>query len=110
MRTRSPSTAPPEKGEDGSTATTAARSPEARMQATRRSTSVDLPAPGGPVTPTTHARPVCGKTARETESSGSSPASTREMSRPVARASPALAAASSLSTEKVEAGETGLRA
>ncbi len=35
----------------------------ARRCAVRRSTSVDLPAPGGPVTPTTRARPAWGKSA-----------------------------------------------
>ena len=46
MRTRSPSSAPPENGLDGSTATTPTRAPVARYAATSASTSVDLPTPG----------------------------------------------------------------
>src|SRR5438477_504868 len=53
IRMRSPSTAPPENGLEGSTATMPTVSPSARSSAVRRSTTVDLPAPGGPVTPTT---------------------------------------------------------
>src|SRR5437773_1190678 len=60
MRMRSPSTAPPLKGLVGSTATTPTRWPAARSRAVMRSLSVDFPAPGGPVTPITCARPVCG--------------------------------------------------
>src|SRR5438034_6729384 len=60
MRMRSPSTAPPLKGLVGSTATTPTRWPAARSRAVMRSVSVDFPAPGGPVTPITCARPVCG--------------------------------------------------
>src|SRR5206468_275395 len=58
MRMRSPSTAPPLNGLDGSTATMPMRRSAARRCAVRRSVSVDLPAPGGPVTPTTWAWPV----------------------------------------------------
>ena len=52
MRTRSPRIAPPEKGDEGSMASTAASTSAARI--TRRSAfvSVDFPAPGAPVMPT----------------------------------------------------------
>src|SRR3990167_5462366 len=53
MRMRSPSTAPPVNGLDGPTAPTPTVAPSARRRAVSRSTTVDLPAPGGPVTPTT---------------------------------------------------------
>ena len=52
MRTRSPRKAPPEKGDEGSTASTATSRSSARVVAISRSTSVDLPEPVGPVTPT----------------------------------------------------------
>src|SRR6476620_11784211 len=60
MRTRSPSSAPPEKGELGSTARTPTRSPRVRSTRTSELAVVDLPTPGGPVKPTTWARPVSG--------------------------------------------------
>ena len=59
MRTRSPRIAPPVKGLVGSTASTPTVAPDARSVAVSRSTSVLLPAPGGPVTPMIVARPVC---------------------------------------------------
>ena len=60
MRIRSPRIAPPEKGLVGSTATMATVRPRLRSWLASLSTSVDLPAPGGPVMPTTWARPVSG--------------------------------------------------
>ncbi len=60
IRTRSPSNAPPVIGEDGSTATTAAVRPASRSAARSDATSVDLPAPGGPVMPTRCAAPARG--------------------------------------------------
>src|SRR4051794_18174197 len=53
IRTRSPSTAPPLIGLEGSTAITAARAPCSEYASMSRATSVLLPAPGGPVTPIT---------------------------------------------------------
>ena len=47
-------------GEDGSTATTATVRPALRSSAMSAATSVDLPAPGGPVIPTRWAPPACG--------------------------------------------------
>ena len=54
MRTRSPRMAPPQKGDVGSTASTATGSPasSAAPRAMRLSVSVDFPAPGAPVSPT----------------------------------------------------------
>ena len=59
-RIRSPSTAPPLNGEVGSTERTPTVAPAARLRAMSAPISVDFPAPGGPVTPTTLARPVLG--------------------------------------------------
>ena len=47
-------------GEEGSIESTATRLPAARRRPTSAPSSVDLPAPGGPVMPTIEARPVCG--------------------------------------------------
>ena len=60
MRTRSPSSAPPVIGLDGSTAITATVRPALRTSAISDATSVDLPAPGGPVIPTRCALPAIG--------------------------------------------------
>ncbi len=81
MRTRSPRMAPPENGDDGSTARTATGwpppeaavgagpcagaepgseptpRPRVRAMVMSRSVSVDLPAPGAPVIPTVYASP-----------------------------------------------------
>ncbi len=65
IRIRSPSSAPPVNGDVGSTATTATRRPWDRKVATTRSVTVDLPAPGGPVSPMRRARPSCGWIAGE---------------------------------------------
>ena len=64
MRRRSPSTAPPLKGLVGSTAMMPTVRTPPTISVVRRSTSVLLPAPGGPVTPTRYARPVWLKMAR----------------------------------------------
>src|SRR3954468_5529192 len=53
MRARSPSSAPPEILDDGSTARTATVRPSWRHVRTSSESSEDLPTPGGPVTPTT---------------------------------------------------------
>ena len=58
IRMRSPSRAPPEKGEEGSTARTPTRRPRDRYAVTIALVIVDLPTPGAPVTPTTWAWPV----------------------------------------------------
>ena len=52
IRIRSPSSAPPERLDVGSTASTATVRPSARQARASADSNVDLPAPGGPVTPT----------------------------------------------------------
>src|ERR671915_1326689 len=52
MRARSPSREPPERLDEGSTARTATVRARSRHSETSADRSVDLPAPGGPVTPT----------------------------------------------------------
>src|SRR5665811_1972176 len=90
MRTRSPSKAPPENGEDGSTASTPTRLPALRIAVTSADVEVDLPTPGEPVIPTMWARPVCGASAALTSRSCGDASSTIEISRATARASPCL--------------------
>ena len=60
IRTRSPRSAPPVIGDDGSTAMTATERPARRSSAISAATRVDLPAPGGPVIPTRCAAPAIG--------------------------------------------------
>ena len=60
IRTRSPRSAPPVIGDEGSTATTATVRPARRASAIRAATSVLLPAPGAPVIPTRCADPAPG--------------------------------------------------
>src|SRR6266540_862349 len=85
---RSPRIAPPVKGEEGSTATIPTVSPRRRYACARRCARVDLPAPGGPVMPTTRARPVRGKSGPRI--SGAPPfLSTALIARPMARGRPA---------------------
>ncbi len=88
IRTRSPSSAPPENGDDGSTASTPTRRPVARTTRTSSDVVVDLPTPGGPVRPTTCARPVCGASAAATAGRSGPPSSTSEISRATASCSP----------------------
>src|SRR5882757_6602218 len=84
IRTRSPSKAPPENGEDGSTARTPTRLPCLRRALTSADVDVDLPTPGDPVSPTTWARPVCGASAVATSRSLGLASSTIEISRATA--------------------------
>ena len=69
MRTRSPSSAPPENGDDGSTARTPTRLQAFRNARTSAVVVVDLPTPGAPVSPSTCACPVCGASAAATSRS-----------------------------------------
>src|SRR5437764_7353645 len=88
LRVRCPRPAPPVYGAVGSTATTPSFLSRPRRVRTRRLMRELLPTPGGPVNPTTWARPVCGWIrARASVASGSS-SSIREMSFPAARLSP----------------------
>ena len=89
MRMRSPRTAPPVNGLDGSTASTPTAAPSARRWLVRRSTRVDLPAPGGPVIPRTWARPSRGWMACMISGISGPRFSTRVMRRARARRSPA---------------------
>ena len=57
---RSPSSAPWVNGDDGSIERTATVRPAARRFLMSAPMSVDLPAPGAPVTPTTEDLPVWG--------------------------------------------------
>src|SRR5690242_450115 len=91
---RSPSRAPPVKGLVGSTATTATRWPLWRYAVISRSTSVDLPAPGGPVMPIRRARPTDRWTCASSCSKPGRPFSTTEIARASAAVLPAWRPAS----------------
>src|SRR3954451_7777543 len=91
MRTRSPSRAPPEKGDDGSTARIPTRFSARRSSPTRADVDVDLPTPGAPVMPTILACPACGTSVAVTSLSRGDSSSTREISRATARGSPSRA-------------------
>ena len=95
IRTRSPSRAPPENGEDGSTASTPTRLPALRSSPTSAVVEVDLPTPGEPVMPTIWACPAYGARAAITSRSCGESSSTSEISRATARASPSRARATS---------------
>src|SRR5665647_3380616 len=98
MRIRSPSKAPPENGDEGSTARMPTRLPRARKAPTTALVNVNLPTPGLPVTPRMCARPVCGARADITSRSAAWPSSTIEISRATARGAPALAASTRAGT------------
>src|SRR5450631_245850 len=98
MRIRSPSRAPPEKGEEGSTARIPTRLPRARKAPTIALVKVDLPTPGLPVMPKMCARPVWGARADITSRNAGWPSSTNEISRATARGAPALAASTRAGT------------
>src|SRR4051794_30000608 len=102
MRTRSPSSAPPENGDDGSTARTPTRSPRARNADTSADVVVDLPTPGAPVSPMMRALPVRGASAAITGRSSGAASSTSEMSRATARAEPSDAASTRPSTSTLK--------
>ena len=79
IRTRSPSSAPPVNGEDGSTASTATRFPRARNARTSALVTVDLPAPGAPVRPITRVPAAAGFKSLTTERRRGSPFSAHEI-------------------------------
>ena len=91
MRTRSPSSAPPENGDDGSTASTPTRLPCSRNAVSSAEVVVDLPTPGDPVRPMTTALPAWGVSAAMTSRSCGEAFSTRLISRPTLRGSPSRA-------------------
>src|SRR5699024_5178881 len=88
IRIRSPSSAPPENGEDGSMAKTPTRLPCRRHELTRAPVEVDLPTPGEPVSPITCASPVCGASCAATSARSADCCSTMEINRATARAWP----------------------
>ena len=88
-RIRSPSSAPFVKGDDGSIESTATFRSRERASFTSVPISVDFPTPGGPVNPTTAARPVFGNTSRTSAQPSGSSFSTSEIARARARFSPA---------------------
>src|SRR5262249_42965584 len=85
---RSPSSAPPVNGLDGSTARMPTVFCCARKRRASSLTSVLLPAPGGPVTPMRHARPTRGYTAASAAAKRGSPFSAHEIMRDSALRSP----------------------
>src|SRR4051794_118125 len=98
IRTRSPSRAPPVYGEVGSIARTATRRPAARAVRTSAVAIVDLPTPGAPVSPTVAAVPVWGNTPADSAGRASSPSSTNEIARAIARGARAITPATTSST------------
>ena len=88
-RIRSPRMAPWVNGLVGSTEITPAVRPSERTLPTSAETRVDFPTPGAPVTPTTCARPVSGKSRRTSSRASGSPCSTSEIACASARVSPA---------------------
>ena len=72
MRMRSPRIAPPDTGDEGSTASTATRRSATRSCRISAEVRVDLPAPGAPVMPMTWARPGCDHTAAATSAGAES--------------------------------------
>src|ERR1039458_3757037 len=88
MRMRSPSSAPPVYGLEGSTARTPTALPCPRKLRTRQSTKVLLPAPGGPVMPMRNAPDEKERQAASSSAAPGAPSSTMEMARESARRSP----------------------
>src|ERR1035437_7604216 len=94
----SPISAPPENGEEGSTARMPTRLPRPRKAPTSAFVKVDLSTPGLPVMPKMCARPVCCASAAITSRRAGWPSSTSEISRATARGAPALAASTRAGT------------
>ena len=95
MRTRSPRMAPPLSGDDGSTASTAGVRPRSGKSRVSWPVSVDFPAPGAPVMPTTWALPMWGWVRSVMASAVGPPRSTSVSKRPMARRLPERAASTS---------------
>ena len=93
IRIRSPSRAPPVTGDDGSTASTATRKLCLRYSAINAPVVVDLPTPGGPVTPISKAELESARSLSSSVTSGV-PSSMTLNALPKARTSPATAASS----------------
>src|SRR5207249_4683883 len=90
-------------GDVGSTATAPAVLPRDRKARTSRLINELLPTPGGPVNPTTCARPVCGKIRATASTASGSSSSVSEMSLPADRLSPLRRESTRPSTESREA-------
>src|SRR3954451_20785740 len=102
IRTRSPSRAPPEKGDEGSTASTPTRLPALRRAPTSALVEVDLPTPGEPVMPTVWACPAYGARPAITSRSRGEASSTSEISLATERGSPSRALSTSSGTSPDE--------
>ena len=87
---RSPRSAPPVTGDDGSTAKTATRKFCFRYSLINAPVVVDLPTPGGPVIPIIWALPASGMPAKSCVNSGVESSMTLS-ALPSARTSPAIA-------------------
>src|SRR5674476_1114265 len=98
MRIRSPSKAPPENGDEGSTARMPTRLPRARKAPTTALVNDHLPTPRLRASPLMAARPGCDDRADITHRSAGWPSSTSEISRATARGAPALAASTRAGT------------
>src|SRR5664280_504561 len=83
MRIRSPRIAPPENGDDGSTAMMPTFRPRMRALRASAAVSVDLPAPGEPVRPVTRAPPVRGNTSARSAWKRGSPDSAHVIARAI---------------------------
>src|SRR5206468_1503800 len=103
IRIRSPRTAPPVYGDVGSTATTPTVLPRDRKARTNRLIKELFPTPGGPVNPTTWARPVCGKIRATASTASGSSSSMSEISLPADRLSPLMRESTRPPTESREA-------
>src|SRR5450830_314492 len=99
MRIRSPRIAPPENGEEGSTATMPTFLPAARAFRASAAVRVDLPAPGDPVRPVTRARPVFGKKVARSSGKRESPDSAHVIARATAGTRPARTPSARAGTE-----------
>ncbi len=96
MRIRSPRRAPPENGEEGSTARTPTFWPRARIAVMSADVVVDLPTPGDPVMPMTLACPAVVASSPMRAGTSGPPSSMSEISRATSRVRPARAPATRL--------------
>src|SRR4051794_18474050 len=102
IRVLSPRIEPPDRADDGSTASTATFEPAAVRSTPSWSMKVDLPTPGTPLIPIRRAPPACGNSATSSSWAASrwSPRrdSTSVMARAIARRSPASTPSASPAT------------
>src|SRR5262245_40990778 len=105
MRIRSPRIAPPENGEEGSTATTPTVRPRARAISASARARVLLPLPGAPVSPTICARPVFGSSRAQSAPARARPDSIHVSPRASARVEPSTICVASASTSDITGAE-----